>query len=157
MYVYINNITNIIYIIYCINIVIKKSKNIIFLLYMMFFIIMFLFNLTRHFKKHYPLLSLSNNLISFSENKYLINKNITGNDEKYEKNMTLVNITTTNEMEKIFLLHNKKRILDKLQDNSIPTNIKIAIINNNIDNFNYNIKTSNLKAGGLFKDSDFEF
>ena len=73
----------------------------------MFFIIMFLFNLTRHFKKHYPLLSLSNNLISFSENKYLINKNITGNDEKYEKNMTLVNITTTNEMEKI-VQKNKK-------------------------------------------------
>jgi len=159
-----NNITNTIYTILLlqnyINIVIIKSKNIIFLLYMMFFMLMFLFILTRHFKKHYIL--LSNNLIFFSENQYFLNKNITGCDERYEKNMTLVNITTTYEMEKIYLLQNKKRILDKLQDNSISTNIKLTIIDNNIDNFidnfnyNYNIKPNNLKAGGLFKDSDFE-
>lgn len=119
---------------------------------------MLLFNLTRHFKKHYPL--FSTNLISFPENKYLLNKNITGCDEKYEKNMSLINITTTNEMEKILLLFNKKRLLDILQNKNIPTNTKLDIINTNFDNFdNYNIKPKpfNLKAGGLLKDSDFEF
>ena len=71
--------------------------------------------------------------------------------------MTIVNITTTNEMEKIILLYNKKRILDILQNEKISTNAKLDIITTNIDKFDtYNIKQSNLKAGGLFKDSDFE-
>lgn len=122
----------------------------------MFFTIMLLFNLTRHFKKHYQL--LSTNSITFPENKYLLNKNVTGNDDKYEKNMTIVNITTTNEMEKIILLYNKKRILDILQNEKISTNAKLDIITTNIDKFDtYNIKQSNLKAGGLFKDSGFDF
>ena len=122
----------------------------------MFLIIMLLFNLTRHFKKHYHL--LSTNLITFPENKYLLNKNITGYDEKYEKNMTFVNITTANEMEKILILYNKKRILDILQNKKISTNTKLGVINTNFEKFdNYNIKPSNLKAGGLFKDSDFDF
>ena len=122
----------------------------------MFFTIMLLFNLTRHFKKHYQL--LSTNLITFPENKYLLNKNVTGNDEKYEKNMTLVNITTANEMEKILLLYNKKRILDILQNGEISTNAKLVVVTTNFDEFdNYNIKPSNLKAGGLLKDSEFDF
>jgi hypothetical protein len=117
---------------------------------------MLLFNLTRHFKKHYQL--LSTNLITFPENKYLLNKNVTGNDEKYEKNMTLVNITTANEMEKILLLYNKKRILDILQNGEISTNAKLVVVTTNFDEFdNYNIKPSNLKAGGLLKDSEFDF
>lgn len=125
----------------------------------MFFTIMLLLNLTRHFKKHYKLLS-SNILIS-PEKQYILNKNITGYDEKYEKNMTIVNITTTNEIEKLILLHNKKRILDILQNKKISTNTKLDVINTNFDKFekldNFNIKPSNLKAGGLFKDSDFDF
>lgn len=125
----------------------------------MFFTIMLLLNLTRHFKKHYKLLS-SNILIS-PEKQYILNKNITGYDEKYEKNMTIVNITTTNEIEKIILLYNKKRILDILQNKKISTNTKLDVINTIFDKFekldNYNIKPSNLKAGGLFKDSDFDF
>jgi len=126
---------------------------------MMFFTIMLLLNLTRHLKKHYKLLS-SNILIS-PEKQYILNKNITGYDEKYEKNMTIVNITTTNEIEKLILLYNKKRILDILQNKKISTNTKLDVINTNFDKFekldNFNIKPSNLKAGGLFKDSDFDF
>jgi len=115
---------------------------------MMFFTIMLLFNLTRHIKKHYQLSTTHS--IAFPENKYLLNKNITGNDERNEKNMS-----TTAELVKLVLLYNKKRILDILQNEKISTNTKLDIINTNFDN--YNIKQSNLKAGGLMKDSGFDF
>jgi hypothetical protein len=113
---------------------------------------MLLLFLRRQFKNRYQLLS-SNNFIVLSENKYLLNKNITGNDERNEKNMTIVNIKTNNEMEKMILLYNKKCILDMLQNDKISTNTKLDIITTNLNS----IKPSSLKAGGLMKDSDFDF
>ena len=81
-------------------------------------------------------------------NTYLNAKKTSGNDERYssEKNETEIRMQLYN-LQEIF---EKKRLLDILQDDKVSINIKIELLKDN------SIKASNLKAGGLFNEFDFD-
>lgn len=88
-----------------------------------------------------------------------------GFDERFTKNMTYINETTSNEMQKIKDLYRKKNILDTLNSDKVSIYTKLALIEQNdieindtqTEYINNGIKPINLKAGGLFKNSDFDF
>jgi hypothetical protein len=70
-----------------------------------------------------------------------------GYDERYPKNEKKLEI----ERQHIYNLHNKKKLLDILEDKNISITVKQELLQDN------SIKTPNLMAGNLFKvfDSDF--
>jgi hypothetical protein len=90
-----------------------------------------------------------NILFSKKTNTYLNAKVSSGNDERYsvEKNETEIKMQLHN-LQKNF---EKKRLLEILQDNNVSINTKIELLKDN------SVKASNLKAGGLFNEFDFNF
>jgi hypothetical protein len=88
-----------------------------------------------------------------------------GFDERFTKNITYINETTCNEMQTIKDLYRKKQILDTLNSNKVSIYTKLSLIEQNdieindtqTEYINNGIKPFNLKAGGLFKNSDFDF
>jgi hypothetical protein len=111
-----------------------------------------IFNFSRHIRKHYQ--TLSDRLLTISEIKYFINKNITGYDERYSKNLTTNDNDNDNnntyEIYKLLLLYDKKQLLDVLKNEKISINTKLELVKNN------SIITPNLYAGGLFRDWDYD-
>jgi hypothetical protein len=79
-------------------------------------------------------------------NTYLYANISSGNDERYETHQ--IKETYLNNLRQNF---EKKRLLEILQDNNVSINTKIELLKDN------SVKASNLKAGGLFNEFDFNF
>jgi hypothetical protein len=83
----------------------------------------------------------SNDLALFFKNSNTYRK-ISGNDERYSKNITEIN----DQKYKIYTYFEKKKLLDILESNSININDKLKLLETN------SIYAPNLKAGGLIDD-----
>ncbi len=100
-------------------------------------------------KKNFVLMSTNN-----SNTLYNIKYNYTsGYDERYpryEKNLSLLN-------KNMYKLHIKKYILDILENKDISINDKIELLRKYkiLEDAN-NVKTINLKEGGLMKDFNYD-
>ena len=94
-----------------------------------------------YFKKY-----INNNsylLSTFSNTNYRsVNS---GNDERYPINET----NNEAQMNNIYINHEKKKLLDILQNDKISINIKLNLLHDN------SIKPINLTAGGLMDDFNF--
>ena len=93
-----------------------------------------------------------------SSNLFLYNSNTLRNkvvSEKYNgydhRNLNDMNKTSQVTVYKIQQHFEKKKILDLLQDTNVSLTTKIILLQDS------SIKPSNLYAGGLMKDFDFEF
>jgi len=92
-------------------------------------------------------LKYSNTLIS--ENTFIkLNKNNTGNDERFNLNNSLNNEEL--ELYKINLFFDKKKLLELLEKEDFSIMYKLDIVKKE------NIKQMNLNAGGLWKDWENE-
>ena len=104
---------------------------------MRFFLLCFII----YFKKY-----INNNsylLSTFSNTNYRsVNS---GNDERFPINET----NNEAQMNNIYINHEKKKLLDILQNDKISINIKLNLLEDNI------IKPINLTAGGLMGDFNF--
>ena len=69
----------------------------------------------------------------------------TGNDERFPINET----TNEAQMNNIYINHEKKKLLDILQNDKVSINIKLNLLHDNT------IKPINLTAGGLMDDFNF--
>ena len=94
-----------------------------------------------YFKKY-----INNNsylLSTFSNTNYRsVNS---GNDERFPINET----TNEGQMNNIYINHEKKKLLDILQNDKVSINIKLNLLHDN------NIKPINLTASGLMDDFNF--
>ena len=110
--------------------------------------------ITRHTRKNYQ--TLSDRLLTLSDITYFKKQNCTGYDQRYPKNITNDNNNTnddgnkTYEIYKLFLLYDKKQLLDILENERISINTKLELVKNN------SIIAPNLSAGGLFRDWDYD-
>jgi hypothetical protein len=68
-----------------------------------------------------------------------------GNDERFPINET----TNEGQMNNIYINHEKKKLLDILQNDKVSINIKLNLLHDN------NIKPINLTASGLMDDFNF--
>jgi hypothetical protein len=94
------------------------------------------------------LIDNSNSLSTiYNKNNTNINHSSGGYDERFPKNEKNLEI----ERHHIYNLHNKKKLLDILEDKNISITVKQELLQDN------SIKTPNLMAGNLFKDFDCEF
>jgi hypothetical protein len=94
-----------------------------------------------YFKKY-----INNNsylLSTFSNTNYRSANS--GNDERYPINET----NNEAQMNNIYINHEKKKLLDILQNDKISINIKLNLLHDNA------IKPINLTAGGLMDDFNF--
>jgi len=115
----------------------------------MIFIKTLLFLYIQRYRKNTIIILIDNsNSLSTIYNK---NNNNTkflsgGYDERYPKNENNLEI----ERHHIYNLHNKKKILDILQDKNVSITVKQDLLQDN------SIKPINLKSGNLFRDFDYE-
>ena len=93
----------------------------------------------------------SSNLFLYNSNT-LINKVVSEKYNGYDhRNLNDMNKTSQVTVYKIQQHFEKKKILDLLQDTNVSLTTKIILLQDS------SIKPSNLYAGGLMKDFDFEF
>lgn len=103
---------------------------------MMFLLVCFILYYKKYSNNYYL-------LSTFSNTNY---RNVhAGNDERYPINETINEVEIYN----IYKNHEKKKLLDILQNDKISINTKVDLLQDN------NIKTINLTAGGLMDDFNF--
>ena len=110
--------------------------------------LLFLF-IQRYRKNTINILIDNSNTLStiYNNNNKNTNHSTGGYDERYPKNENNLEV----ERYHIYNLHNKRKLLDILENKNISITVKQDLLQDN------SIKTPNLMAGNLFKDFDFEF
>ena len=93
------------------------------------------------------LIDNSNSLSTIYNKNNNINHSSGGYDERFPKNEKKLEIKRHH----IYNLHNKKKLLDILEDKNISITVKQELLQDN------SIKTPNLMVGNLFKDFDCDF
>ena len=104
---------------------------------MRFFLLCFVIYFKKYINNNSYLLSTFSNTNYRSANS--------GNDERYPINET----NNEAQMNNIYINHEKKKLLDILQNDKVSINIKLNLLHDNT------IKPINLTAGGLMDDFNF--